>query len=144
VANALFLQCSSSPLSASFHSLHPCLTKLWCQSTFKPPREHAPTRNALPPLPPPLTPPACLFSFHQPLHLSLTSHIPSLVHLFPCEARPSRSRVSSLMLACLFPHACVSLPSQGSSLTHLFPHMSLPSLSQYPILAWMPDVIAAA
>ena len=115
-----------STLSASFHPLHPCLTKLWHQSTFKPPCEHAPTQNALPP---PLTPPTCLFSFCQPLHLSLTSHIPSLAHLFPCEARPSRSRVSSLMLTCLFPHARASLPScsRVSSLTRLVPHASLPS-----------------
>ena len=111
------------------------------------------------PCPHPLTPssPICLFSFCQPCHLCLPSHMSSLTHLFPhasslthlfpCVSLPSH--ISSLTW--LVPHA--SLPLCISSLTWLVPHTSLPSHSfslthlvsslafVIPILAWMLNVM---
>ena len=73
--------------------------------------------------------PSCIFS-----HTYLPSCVSSLMRLFPHVACPSR--VSSLMW--LVPHT--SLPLHGLSLTCLVSSLAF----VIPILAWMPDIIAAA
>jgi len=140
--------------------LHPCLTKLWCQSLarlFPSPLHVASLTHHFPCTS--LCPCPSLPSHISSLYISslahcyppLPLHVPSLPHphflahlphtlplpfsflmcLFLCTSLPSCALPShASSLTCLFPHA--PLPLHVSSLQCLFPHVSLP-ISSCPL-----------